>query len=83
MEMSRTEGLLKAEQGLPEAQTVKKFPDINPGNSPMYQEIAAKIVLGKLPLDAFDDYVKKYRQQGGDELIKEMTEAYNNLHAKK
>ncbi|NOU70385.1 extracellular solute-binding protein [Paenibacillus sp. LMG 31458] len=83
MEMSRKEGLLKAEQGLPEAQTVKKFPDINPGNSPMYQEIAAKIVLGKLPLDAFDDYVKKYRQQGGDELIKEMTEAYNNLHAKK
>jgi len=33
-------------------------------------------VLGQLPIDAFDDFVKEYLKRGGDEAIKEATARY-------
>ncbi|MBA2938906.1 ABC transporter substrate-binding protein [Paenibacillus sp. CGMCC 1.16610] len=41
-----------------------------------------KIITGELPIDAFDEYVKKYYANGGTEVEKEWTEAYNQMLGK-
>jgi putative aldouronate transport system substrate-binding protein len=41
-----------------------------------------KIITGELPIDAFDDYVKKYYANGGTEVEKEWTDAYNQMIGK-
>ncbi|QCT04048.1 extracellular solute-binding protein family 1 [Paenibacillus algicola] len=44
--------------------------------STMFIETAGRIVLGEKPLDYFDEFVNNWRARGGDELIKEATEWY-------
>lgn len=52
--------------------TYKKFPELK--NNDLFYEYAAKIFLGQLPVDAFDDYVKEYKKRGGEDAIKEATQ---------
>jgi putative aldouronate transport system substrate-binding protein len=42
-----------------------------------FVEAAAKIVLGSEPIEYFDEYVKTWRELGGNDLIKEATAWYN------
>jgi putative aldouronate transport system substrate-binding protein len=42
----------------------------------MRDEYFVKIVMGKLPIDAFDQYVKEWKSQGGEQMTKEVNEWY-------
>lgn len=81
IDLSKKEGVKDVMNGLPDPEVLKRFPDLKPDTGALFQEAAAKIVLGKVPLDYFDTFVKEYRKQGGDDLIKELTESYNKVHA--
>ncbi|WP_438350696.1 extracellular solute-binding protein [Paenibacillus sp. FA6] len=41
------------------------------------QNVLTKIIMGIEPLDAFDQYVEEWKQQGGDEITKEVNEWYS------
>lgn len=40
------------------------------------EDVFTKIIMGLEPLDAFDDYVKTWKEEGGDEITKEVNEWY-------
>jgi putative aldouronate transport system substrate-binding protein len=39
-------------------------------------EVFAKILAGQLPVNAFDDWVAEWRQNGGDQIIEERSKSY-------
>ena len=41
------------------------------------EDVFTKIIMGLEPLDAFDDYVKRWKEEGGDEITKEVNEWYS------
>ncbi|SDX93055.1 extracellular solute-binding protein [Paenibacillus sp. CF384] len=43
----------------------------------MFREAAAKVILGKAPLSEYEKFMEAWRNQGGDDLIKERTDWYN------
>lgn len=45
-------------------------------------ETFTKIILGEYSLDKFDEYVTKWKAQGGDELIADMTKQYKAIKKK-
>lgn len=45
----------------------------------LFQEYLAKIVMGSLPVDAWEDYVDEFYSMGGDQIEKEVNEAYQAL----
>lgn len=52
-------------------------PDLIPGaNCNLWQEYAAKIFYGELPVDAYDDFVAEYLKRGGQEIVDEATQLY-------
>ncbi|WNR46100.1 extracellular solute-binding protein [Paenibacillus roseipurpureus] len=58
--------------------TQPEIGELNNGTtSTMFLETASRIALGDKPLDYFDEFVKNYRAQGGNDLIKQATEWYN------
>lgn len=40
----------------------------------MYDETVIKIIIGELPVDAFDTFVEEWKQAGGDEITQEVRE---------
>jgi putative aldouronate transport system substrate-binding protein len=46
----------------------------------MELETFVKIVYGELPLEAFDEFVKNWKANGGDEVTKEMNEWYKEVY---
>ncbi len=52
------------------------YPELDTGNCDLFYEMAAKIFYGQEPADYFDEFVAEYKSRGGDEIIKEATEAY-------
>ncbi|MNR55394.1 hypothetical protein D3C85_1757590 [compost metagenome] len=48
----------------------------------MFLEEGSKIVLGKVPVEHFDEFVKTWRKQGGDQMVKERTDWYNSNRKK-
>ncbi|WP_168119562.1 extracellular solute-binding protein [Paenibacillus sp. HB172176] len=75
--IAKDEGIPNPTVGMPQPKALADNPDLQ-FDGTLFQETAAKIIIGEKPLDAFDDFVKEYRKQGGDQLIKEVTEWYNN-----
>jgi putative aldouronate transport system substrate-binding protein len=63
----KTEGRLNA---------LKEYPNLNPEDCDLFFEYAAKIVLGKIPVDDFDKFVAEYLRRGGNKLIKEQNQWY-------
>ncbi|WP_164821487.1 extracellular solute-binding protein [Paenibacillus koleovorans] len=49
----------------------------------MFQEKAAKIVVGNDPIESFNEFVSTWRKQNGDKLIKERTDWYNQFRKAK
>lgn len=82
IEVSQKEGVVNVMNGLPDPDMLKRFPDLKPDTGTLFQEAAAKIIMGKEPIDYFDTFVKEYRKQGGDELIKELTNNYKARQGK-
>lgn len=62
------------------ADTLESFvnhPDLIPGAScNLWQEYAAKIFYGELPVSAYDDFVAEYLKRGGQEIVDEVTKLY-------
>lgn len=45
----------------------------------LYQEYSTKIIMGVLPLEAFDEYVAKYNSMGGDKALEEIQVWYDSV----
>ena len=73
-EVAAKEGFVNL--GVPVLPALKQNPDLGFSGA-LYQEMFAKIVLGKEPIDSYDKFVENWKKQGGDQLIKEATEWYN------
>jgi putative aldouronate transport system substrate-binding protein len=43
------------------------------------QDVFTKIIVGVSPLDEFDRYVEKWKQEGGDEMTREVNEWYRTV----
>ena len=82
IELSKQEGIKNVMEGLTDPEILQRFPDLKPDTGALFQEAAAKIIMGGEPIDYFDTFVKDYLEQGGNELIKELTDSYNELHGK-
>ncbi|QQZ63678.1 extracellular solute-binding protein [Paenibacillus sonchi] len=54
------------------------FADIK--NHTLYQEYMTKIIIGELPIDAFDEFVDKWKKTGGDEVTKRARAWYSQLN---
>lgn len=65
-----------AGDGLPES-VYEGYPDIR--NRTLYVEYATKIILGQLPIEAFDEFVERWYSSGGEEVTKRVREWYANL----
>jgi putative aldouronate transport system substrate-binding protein len=46
-------------------------------------ETFSKIIYNKLPIDEFDNFVKSWKANGGDQITKEVNEWYKSVSAKK
>ncbi|OAS20488.1 extracellular solute-binding protein [Paenibacillus oryzisoli] len=74
-QIAQKEGIPNLLLGAPDFKSVKKFPDLaREGN--MWMEAASQIIYNKKPLDYFDEFVKNWRAQGGNEIVKEYTDWY-------
>lgn len=62
---------------MPTLPTMTKNPQLGSGDGSLWADMYAKVVLGREPIDtAFDRFVKAWKAQGGDQLIKEATDWY-------
>ena len=44
----------------------------------MEEETFAKIILGKADISEFDTFVENWKNQGGDQILKEINDELNN-----
>ena len=44
----------------------------------MEEETFAKIIMGKADISEFDTFVENWKNQGGDQILKEINEELNN-----
>ena len=70
----RNEGIVNDGLDIPTLPALQARPELD--HNGLFQEIAAKIITGQEPLDAFDAYVADWRARGGDEWIEQATEWY-------
>ena len=56
------------------------YEDYIPDNALLYREYCSKMVLGSLPMDAWDEYVETWYAQGGEEVLKRATEWYKGVN---
>lgn len=75
-EIAQKEGIPNPNVTLPIAKALLDNPELGHYGT-LFQEAAAKIILGNASLDSFDEFVEIWRKQGGDTLIQQKTEAYN------
>ncbi|MGO4541401.1 extracellular solute-binding protein [Paenibacillus sp. 2TAB19] len=74
--ISRNEGITNPTAGMPPSEALTKNAELSYKGG-LFQEAAAKIIIGEKPLDYFDEFVASWKKQGGDAAIKEMTDWYN------
>ena len=58
------------------------YEDYAPSIAKLYRERCSKIVIGELPLSAWDQYVKDWYAQGGEEVTERATEWYKKAFGK-
>lgn len=68
-----------ADDGMPST-IYDGYPDHVPQAAKIYVEYCSKMVMGELPLTAWDDYVKKWNDAGGAEVVKRATAWYKMVH---
>jgi putative aldouronate transport system substrate-binding protein len=52
------------------------YEDFLPNKATLYQEYTSKIILGLLPMEAWDEYVAEWNRRGGDEVTQRVAEWY-------
>lgn len=75
-DISVKEGLPNPTASMPVMNAAKTNPDLK-SDGTLWQEAAAKIILGKEPADYWEKFVESWKKQGGEQLIKEQTDWYN------
>ncbi|SFB03664.1 putative aldouronate transport system substrate-binding protein [Cohnella sp. OV330] len=65
-----------AGDGMP-ASVYEGYADIN--NRTLFIEYASKIILGKYPIDKFDEFVEKWNKSGGEEVTKRARAWYDKV----
>lgn len=76
VEISKKEGIPNPVAAMPLPQSLLSQNDLN-WNGSLFQEAAAKIIVGDKPLDYYDEFVAIWKKQGGDKIIREATDWYN------
>jgi putative aldouronate transport system substrate-binding protein len=56
------------------------YEDYNPSRASLFREKVAKMVLGELPLSAWDDYVAEWYAKGGTKVQKRVTDWYKKTY---
>jgi putative aldouronate transport system substrate-binding protein len=72
---------LSMQYGIPNAFTGAPTPSMVENQSALDKlrvETFTKIIIGELPVSAFDDFVTSYKAKGGDKMIKEVADWYKN-----
>jgi putative aldouronate transport system substrate-binding protein len=75
--ISKKEGIPNPFYSMAVPKELLSKPDLN-WNGSLFQEAAAKIITGAKPLEYFDEFVDTWYKQGGDAVVKEATDWYNN-----
>ncbi|WP_145317499.1 extracellular solute-binding protein [Paenibacillus xylanexedens] len=75
-EVSTADARQIAGDGLP-ASVYEGFPDIQ--SHKLFQEVLTKIVIGELPIEAYDEYVKKWNTSGGEVVTQRVQEWYEKV----
>ena len=68
---------------MPRLESLNGKPELAVGfvNGNLFTDMFAKVVTGKEPLDtAFNKFVEEWKKRGGDAVIKEATNWYNEFH---
>lgn len=64
---------------MPALPTLQKSPELNPWGQ-LFYDMFAKIMTGKEKIESFDKFVEDWKKRGGNDVIKEATEWYNDFH---
>ena len=56
------------------------YEDYAPEKATLYREYCSKMVLGILPMSAWDEYVEQWYAKGGTEVLKRATEWYKSVN---
>jgi putative aldouronate transport system substrate-binding protein len=56
------------------------YEDYAPSKASLYREKVAKIIMGELPMSAWDEYVEEWYTKGGDEIQKRVTDWYKTTY---
>lgn len=76
-EITEQEGISnQATAGIPELPHVGKYPDIEGYTPKLWQDYAVKIITGEYEVDRYDDFIEEYYEKGGDVIIEEVNEWY-------
>lgn len=67
---------------LPVIKDLMRLSEIPDTCANLFQEYLDKIVMGSLPVDAWDDYVKEFYSMGGQTIEEEVNAAYQEQQAK-
>ena len=70
------QGKAIAQNGMPSS-VYDGFPDI--ASHKIYQEYMTKIIIGELPIEAFDEFITKWNAAGGAEVTKRVRNWYKNV----
>ncbi|WP_181593078.1 extracellular solute-binding protein [Paenibacillus sp. YN15] len=76
VEVARKEGIPNPFAPMPIPQSLMSQSELKWSGS-LFQEAVAKIIVGDKPLESFDEFVAMWKKQGGDKIIKEATDWYN------
>lgn len=72
----KDQGKTVPQDGMPPS-VYDDYPDI--GSHKLYQEYMTKIIIGELPVTAFDEFVTKWNETGGEEVTKRVREWYSKI----
>jgi hypothetical protein len=56
------------------------YEDYLPSKAVLFREYCSKMVLGTLPMSAWDEYVEQWYAKGGTEVLKRATEWYKSVN---
>lgn len=59
--------------------TYKGFEDYAPATAKLYREYVSKMIIGALPMSAWDDYVKEWYAKGGQTVTERATQWYKGI----
>jgi ABC-type glycerol-3-phosphate transport system substrate-binding protein len=72
----------REDMGMPQS-VYEGYEDFRPNNmGSLYRQYCTKMVLGELPMSAWDEYVAEWNKRGGEEVTKRATEWYKSVHGK-